>query len=240
MKKFSGLPQTVLCEISGEQVSIEDAIPVDLVRVSLVPYLHELCHDQELDPNGYVSREALNRARKLVVDTWAKEEEGEMQRLRQQVAEAVDSHDTIARNVDSEFTLSTSFGDKIADRIAAVGGSWAFILTFLAFLTIWMGINTKLILNKPIDPFPYIFLNLILSCVAALQAPVIMMSQNRQAARDRLQSENDYMVNVKAELEIKFINEKVDRLIHDHWKHLLEIQQMQMEMIQELIEQKNA
>jgi uncharacterized membrane protein len=239
MKKYNRLPTMVKCEISGKEIPIADAIPVDLVRDSLIPYLHQMCPDQELDPNGYVSRESLALARKQVVNAWAAEEEGEMQRLRMQVADAVESHDTIAKNVDSEYNLKTTFGDKIADKLAAVAGSWTFILSFLAFLGVWMGINTKALLNHPPDPFPYIFLNLILSCIAALQAPVIMMSQNRQDTRDRIRNEVDYMVNLKAELEIKFLNEKVDRLIHDHWKHLLEIQQMQMEMIEELLEQKN-
>jgi uncharacterized membrane protein len=105
-----------------------------------------------------------------------------------------------------------TFGERIADSVARFGGSWTFIIFFLVFLLAWMGVNTVWLLLEPPDPFPYIFLNLILSCIAALQAPVIMMSQNRQAAKDRLQADLEYQVNVKAEFAIQQLHRKLDEL----------------------------
>lgn len=106
----------------------------------------------------------------------------------------------------------TAFPDRLADRIAAFGGSWRFILIFVGLLIAWVSVNTFLLLTKPVDPFPFVLLNLALSCIAALQAPVIMMSQNRQEEKDRLRSQNDYLINLKAELEIRYISYQVDQL----------------------------
>ena len=123
----------------------------------------------------------------------------------------------------------------MADRVAQVGGSWYFISVFGALLVIWMLINSVL-LAKAFDPYPYILLNLVLSCLAAVQAPIIMMSQNRQADIDRLNASNDYQVNVKAELEVLQIHEKLDRLREQDWSALVELQHRQIELLQRLIE----
>ena len=125
-------------------------------------------------------------------------------------------------SVDTNKVYSTSqdFGDRIADSIARVGGSWTFILAFLAFLAIWTAANSILLGRDAFDAYPYIFLNLILSMIAALQAPVIMMSQNRQAERDRIDAGNDYEVNLKAEIDIMALHEKLDELRH---RELIEV-----------------
>jgi len=116
------------------------------------------------------------------------------------------------RNVNEIADEKMSFGERIADLVARFGGSWTFIISFGVFLGIWMAVNTAWIMNAPPDPFPYIFLNLILSCLAALQAPVIMMSQNRQASKDRLQADQDYQVNIKAEFAIQQLHRKLDEM----------------------------
>jgi uncharacterized membrane protein len=121
----------------------------------------------------------------------------------------------------------------LADRIAAIGGSWAFILLFCATLVAWITANTVVLTTAPFDPYPFILLNLVLSCVAALQAPIIIMSQNRQEAKDRVRAEHDYRINLKAELEIRHLHEKLDHLLLHQWQRLLEIQQVQTEMIEE-------
>ena len=125
-------------------------------------------------------------------------------------------------SVDTNKVYSTSqdFGDRIADSIARVGGSWTFILAFIAFLVIWTATNSIMLGRDSFDPYPYIFLNLILSMIAALQAPVIMMSQNRQAERDRIDAGNDYEVNLKAEIDIMALHEKLDELRH---RELIEV-----------------
>lgn len=222
--------RTVTCQITGTQIPISQAFPVDLVRESLLPTLKRLC--PQLDTEGYISLAELNKIRILHAEELAVQETTELGELRKEVAESLKNQELITKNIDHEFDQNSSRGERIADKVAAFGGSWTFIIIFLSILVTWMIINTTLILTRPFDPFPYIFLNLVLSCVAAIQAPVIMMSQNRQETKDRLRGENDYKINLKAELEIRHISEKLDKLINDQWKHLLEIQEMQMEMLQ--------
>jgi CRP/FNR family transcriptional regulator, cyclic AMP receptor protein len=127
------------------------------------------------------------------------------------------------KNINEVAAEQMSFGQEVADLVARFGGSWIFIISFLAFLLAWMGVNSAYLLTDPPDPYPYIFLNLILSCVAALQAPVIMMSQNRQAIKDRLRADQDYQVNIKAEFAIQQIHRKLDELragLIQHRRHM--------------------
>lgn len=128
------------------------------------------------------------------------------------VVERTARRETVTRPVHRHFEQSLTFGQRLADRVAEIGGSWGFIATFALFLVGWAAINS-LLLTRPLDPYPYIFLNLLLSMLAAIQAPIIMMSQNRQAARDRLRAQQDFEINLKAELEILALHEKVDRLL---------------------------
>jgi uncharacterized membrane protein len=141
----------------------------------------------------------------------------------------------VSRNVVRELHQARTLGERVADKVAAVGGSWRFIIAFGAFLVVWLAINS-LMLVKAFDPYPYILLNLCLSCLAAIQAPVIMMSQNRQAAVDRMRAENDYQVNVKSELEILQVHEKLNQLREQDWATLVELQNRQIEMLQRLLE----
>jgi uncharacterized membrane protein len=139
----------------------------------------------------------------------------------------------LSANVNVEFDRRLTLGERIADQVAEFGGSWAFILSFAVLLVGWIIFNSGQLLGHPFDPYPYILLNLVLSCVAALQAPVIMMSQNRQEARDRLRAEQEYRVNLKAEIEIRHIIAKLDQLVMHQWQRLLEIQRLQLEMMQD-------
>jgi uncharacterized membrane protein len=222
---------TVRCQITGRDVPLDDATPADLVRSSLVPYLQRTAGS--FDPSGYVSLEAVNKARMehflAIVDA----EEGDLRDLQQEVAKSLELQETISSQTGLAYDSKASMGQRVADKVAKFGGSWAFIGTFGGILVVWIILNTLALSQRAFDPYPFILLNLILSCVAAMQAPVIMMSQNRQEDKDRLRSENDYKVNLKAELEIRHLHEKIDRLLNDQWKHLLEIQQMQMEMIED-------
>ena len=143
----------------------------------------------------------------------------------------------ISRDVNSAFDEKQTFGDRLADRVAMFGGSWTFIILFLATLVAWVVLNSVVLAwySAAFDPYPYIFLNLMLSMLAALQAPVILMSQNRQAARDRLAAGHDYEVNLKAELEIMGLHEKLDRIRSEHLEGLLRAQQEQLGLLTQLV-----
>ncbi|MCE9525342.1 MAG: DUF1003 domain-containing protein [Planctomycetales bacterium] len=165
------------------------------------------------------------------------EESGENE---QRVIESLTQRLHISRNVGREYEEALTIGQRLADRIAIFGGSWTFILLFLSLLACWIGLNTVVLtqLSKPFDPYPYIFLNLILSMLAALQAPVIMMSQNRHAAKDRAAAEHDYEVNLKAELEILALHKKVDTLRQQQWVELVAMQQEQIHLLTRLVEER--
>jgi uncharacterized membrane protein len=142
----------------------------------------------------------------------------------------------ISRNINKVFTEQMTLGQRVADKVAAFGGSWTFILLFIGLLTAWIISNSYLLSGTQVfDPYPYILLNLFLSMTAALQAPVIMMSQNRQAARDRIDANNDYQVNLKSELEILELHRKMDTLREEQWMQLVELQNKQIEMLQKLV-----
>ena len=139
----------------------------------------------------------------------------------------------ISRNVAKDFSEQSTFGQRLADRVTAFGGSWTFISLFGAVLFLWILLNALLLikLGSTFDPYPYILLNLGLSMLAAVQAPIILMSQNREADKDRLSAEHDYEVNLKAELEIMALHEKVDLLREKQWKELISIQQEQLKLL---------
>lgn len=130
---------------------------------------------------------------------------------------------------------SITFGQRLADKVASFGGSWTFIISFGIFITIWILFNIFFLQSKSFDPFPFILLNLILSCIAALQAPVIMMSQNRQEEKDRERSKKDYMINLKSELEIRILHEKIDHLMMHQQQDLIEIQEVQIDMMNDIL-----
>jgi uncharacterized membrane protein len=156
-----------------------------------------------------------------------------MSALEQEVVRSLKEHELLAKNINLEFDRELTFGQRLADKVAEFGGSWSFIVSFAVILVVWIAINSIALIWR-FDPYPFILLNLVLSCIAALQAPVIMMSQNRQEAKDRLRAEHDYQINLKAELEIRHLNAKIDLLLTHQWHRLLEIQQIQTELIEEL------
>ncbi|HZY09914.1 MAG TPA: DUF1003 domain-containing protein [Bacteroidota bacterium] len=135
------------------------------------------------------------------------------------------------RNVNEEIQLYASFADRIADKLARITGSWIFIGTFILIMIGWVVLNTLALVFKPVDPYPYIFLNLILSCIAAIQAPIIMMSQNREVEKDRLHAELDYRVNLKSELQIQSLHTKLDELRASEIHELCELQREQITIL---------
>jgi uncharacterized membrane protein len=220
------------CQICGKAGSHSELIPAALLRPRLVDRIRAAFPAWSAD--GAICLGDLNRFRSNYVEALLEDEKGELSSLERAVIESLARHETIAANIEDGFQQKFTFGERLADRIAEFGGSWTFILLFASFILIWVGINTAFLLTRPFDPYPYILLNLFLSCLAAVQAPIIMMSQNRQEARDRLQSENDYRINLKAELEIRHLHEKIDHLLQHQWERLMEIQQIQIELMNEI------
>ena len=162
-------------------------------------------------------------------------DDGELSSLEQEVLQSIKEQELLSSNMDEVEEPTMPFGDRIADKVAAFGGSWKFIITFFVILFGWIIINSFFLLQaSPFDPYPFILLNLILSCIAAIQAPIIMMSQNRQESKDRKRAEHDYKVNLKAELEVRLLHEKMDYLLTKQWQRLMELQKMQMEMLDKL------
>jgi uncharacterized membrane protein len=153
--------------------------------------------------------------------------------------DAIKNNSVLSENIEDEIEGRLTLGQKLADKIAFFGGSWTFIIAFFSFILVWMSINIWILATKPFDPFPFILLNLILSCLAAIQAPIIMMSQNRKEQKDRVRGEHDYKINLKAELEIKLLGEKIDHMIVHQNKKLLEIQEIQTDYLEDLIKKMN-
>ncbi len=176
----------------------------------------------------------LNDYRNKYITSDLEDELGTLTKLEREVLEALHSNQTISDDIDETFDEKLTLGQRVADRIAYFGGSWTFILSFFGFIFLWIVLNIYLLQSGAFDAYPFILLNLILSCLASLQAPVIMMSQNRQEEKDRIRSKHDYQVNLKAELEIRMLHEKVDHLILNQQQRLFEMQQMQLEMLEEI------
>ncbi len=223
----------IINHISKKQIDISDSYKGDLLRESIFKLIQ---HDYpDFDRNCYISQDELNKYRKLYLKNLMEQEVGEIDQLENQVYEAISNNKLLSENIEIEIDEKLTFGQKVADKIAVFGGSWNFIILFFSFIILWIAINLWILLTKPFDPFPFILLNLILSCLAAIQAPIIMMSQNRQEQKDRKRSEHDYKINLKAELEIKILNEKIDHLILHQNKTLLEIQQIQSDYLSDIL-----
>jgi uncharacterized membrane protein len=225
-------PKNMVCNICGKTKARSMMMPAALVRSAVAEQVKTSYPDWK--PEGYICLGDLNRFRIQYIQSLLESEKGELTNLDHEVLESLQRHETLSSNVDAEFEEDLTLGQKMADGLATFGGSWTFLIIFASILIIWIGLNSILLLKKPFDPYPFILLNLVLSCIAAIQAPVIMMSQNRQEAKDRLRSQHDYQVNLKAELEIRQLHDKIDHLLSHQWERLVEIQQIQIDLLSEL------
>lgn len=174
------------------------------------------------------------------IDQLLADENEQLTKLHQIVAEAIREQELIVDNLLHPPTEVLTRGQQISDKVARFGGSWRFIILFGIILTLWILFNVVAPNRDDFDPYPFILMNLILSCIAALQAPIIMMSQNRQEEKDRMRSENDYLVNLKAELEIRSLHQKMDLLLEDQIKTLYATQTKQFELLQEINDKLDA
>lgn len=221
-----------VCALSGVEMSRRNLVPVASLRAALAEHIRT--DYPGLPDDALISVKELAKYRTRYVAELLAEEHGEYSDLDRQVAESIAAQDTIAENIEEDYDEHRTFGERVSDGLAAFGGSWAFLISFALVLVTWMAVNVTIGDTKAFDPYPFILLNLVLSCLAAIQAPIIMMSQSRQDKKDRLRSNNDYRVNLKAELEIRHLHEKMDHLVTKQWQRLAEIQQIQLEMLQEM------
>lgn len=224
---------TAVCAITKKAYPREQLVSLGEIRpkiARLIQHAHP-----GLKPEDLISLTEMNRYRLDYVQQVLEAELGQISVLENELLDSLREHEISAVNVNKAFERKLTWGEHLADRIAAFGGSWTFICLFGFFLIGWIGLNTAL-LTKPLDPYPFILLNLLLSCVAAVQAPIILMSQNRLEAKDRLRAEEEYKVNMKAELEVRLLHEKIDHLLKDQAQRLFELQHIQLEFMKELTE----
>ncbi|GEO22372.1 DUF1003 domain-containing protein [Cyclobacterium qasimii] len=179
----------------------------------------------------------LNKYRRLYLTKLIEQEKGDLAAIDKDVMDAIRNNSILSENLQEDIDTAITLGQRMADKIASFGGSWTFIIAFFSFLTLWIIANIWLLASNTFDPYPFILLNLMLSCIAAIQAPIIMMSQNRQGQKDRQRAELDYKINLKSELEIQLLNEKIDHLLVHQNKKLLEVQEVQIDYLEDLMKE---
>src|SRR5881227_1081455 len=231
-------PETAQCVICGETKSVRNGTIGEVVRPSLSEFIRKKA--PQWDGKSFICFDDLGKFRRDYVKEVLQDEIGELSALDQEVIESLQEHEILSSDISKQFEKKLTFGERLSDHIASFVGSWRFISLFGAVLFGWIILNAIFLLNRGFDPYPFILLNLILSCLAAIQAPIIMMSQNRAEARDRLRAENDYKVNLKAELEIRHLHEKIDHLLRKQYNRLFEIQQIQIEQLEEISQKRKS
>ena len=223
---------TFISDISKKEFPIADKVPAKTLRNPILALIQNDFPD--FDENKFLAISELNMYREKYISNYLLVEIGELSNLEAKVIGSLNEDKSLVSTVEDEIGVRT-MGQKVADKVAAFGGSWKFIIFFGVFILLWILANIYILMNKGFDPYPFILLNLILSCLAALQAPVIMMSQNRQEEKDRERAKKDYMINLKSELEIRMLHEKLDHLIMHQQEELIEIQKVQIEMMNDIL-----
>ncbi|MFV8443137.1 DUF1003 domain-containing protein [Flavobacterium sp. LB2P44] len=223
---------TFISDISKKEFPIADKISAKSIRNPLLALMQNDVPD--FDESRFLAIGELNLYREKYISNYLLVEIGELSNLETKVIGSLTKDKSLVSDVEDEIGTRT-VGQKVADNVAAFGGSWKFIILFGVFILLWILANIYILMDKGFDPYPFILLNLILSCLAALQAPVIMMSQNRQEEKDRERAKKDYMINLKSELEIRMLHEKLDHLIMHQQEELIEIQKVQIEMMGDIL-----
>lgn len=224
--------QNFISDLSGKEFPANEKIHCQNVRKTVMDLIRK--DHPNITSKSKISLSELNKYRQHYFEHLFAKEIGELTEMEKTVIDRLRDNETITDKLDDGDGTPLTLGQRIADKIADFGGSWTFIISFFVFILLWMAFNILWLANKGFDPYPFILLNLILSCLAALQAPVIMMSQNRQEEKDRIRSKNDYMINLKSELEVRILHEKIDHLIIHQQQDMMEMQQTQIEMLSEM------
>ena len=225
---MENVEKKMILAINGENISIDDAVSGHTIRSNISELIKTKYPNWTQD--SFLLKSELKVFRQNYLENLIQSEMGELNKREKEVISSMVEHDSLVKKIMSQ-EEKFSLGERLADRIADFAGSWAFISIFFVMLVFWIAINSINLLRPTPDPYPYMLLNMILSCLAAIQAPIIIMSQNRQEVKDRKRQEDDYIINLKSELELRILHEKIDHLAQSQWKRLLEIQQLQAEML---------
>ena len=221
--------------ITKKEIKKGEAVKASDIREGIYKLIKK--DHPDFDQDCSITLDELNHYRRIYLSSLIEQERGQMDVIDQDVMNALKNNSILSENIEEAMEGKLTLGQKMADKIATFGGSWTFIIAFFSFILFWIGVNIWILTFKPFDPFPFILLNLILSCLASIQAPIIMMSQNRQEQKDRQRAEHDYKINLKAELEIKLLSEKIDHMIVNQNKNLLEIQEIQTDYLEDLMKE---
>lgn len=227
--------KTFRSDISNQEFPISERVSAKTIRHSILNLIQK--ENPQFSHDSFLALSELNKYREKAISDYLVKEVGELSELEKTVLNSVTNNNTLTDKIDNDDKQTLTIGQRVADKVASFGGSWTFIISFGVFIAIWICINIFWLINKGFDPYPFILLNLILSCLASLQAPVIMMSQNRQEEKDRERAKKDYMINLKSELEIRTLHEKIDHFIMDQQQELLELQKVQIEMMNDILKQ---
>ncbi len=231
------VPDRSPCSICGAMHRSRTLVRIANLRGVLAAFLAR-GRDESWAATARICRNCQARGRHDLIVEQLESERGRLSAVEHEIADKAARHLTLAEDIEREFAANTTWGQRLADRVSQVGGSWGFVLWFLVLMLVWIVVNVVVFREHPFDPYPFILLNLVLSCLAALQAPIIMMAQNRMSHRDRRQADQDFRVNLKAEIEVATLHEKVDHLLHAQWERMVELQQMQLELLQELAQRR--
>lgn len=223
---------TFRSDLSGKEFPENEKISAKNIRQSLLHFINKT--HPNFSKSCFLSIEEMNEYREKYISEFLNKKLGNLTEVEKQVIQSVSKNTMISTEVEEDEQKIT-FGQKLADKVAEFGGSWGFIIFFMTFLVVWILLNVFWLSNHGFDPYPFILLNLILSCIAAIQAPVIMMSQNRQEEKDRERAKKDYKINLKSELEIRELHEKIDHLIIHYQQDLLEIQKTQIDLLENIL-----
>ena len=223
---------TFRSDLSGKEFPENEKISAKNIRQSLLHFINKT--HPEFSKSCFLSIEEMNEYREKYISEFLNKKLGNLTEVEKQVIQSVSKNTMISTEVEED-EQEITFGQKLADKVAEFGGSWGFIIFFMTFLVAWISLNVFWLSNHGFDPYPFILLNLILSCIAAIQAPVIMMSQNRQEEKDRERAKKDYKINLKSVLEIRELHEKIDHLIIHYQQDLLEIQKTQIDLLENIL-----
>jgi uncharacterized membrane protein len=223
--------KTVVCQICNKKKAASVSVLGELVKPSVVDIIVRT--HPNWSPEGYICFSDLNHFRAEYVREILEDERGEVSGIEQEVIKSLSEHDLLSSDTAKEYEEQLTFGERMADKVAEFAGSWGFIAFATFIIIVWILLNVFVVFLRW-DPYPFILLNLVLSCIAALQAPIIIMSQNRQAERDRMRAQEDYKVNLKAELEIRHLSDKIDHILTKQWERMINIMQIQMELMEDI------